>query len=129
MGKEKNLTFLLLFKKKNTVIRYACIILNARSYSLIILNNLKKFQKIFGLFLNSLFIRTCEFLNSIYIISSKIVRKVTFIKKIEFKVNFKQNETQIYTVNFKIIKFDLFVYFIIFFINSSNTNFLFLSRP
>ena len=88
---------------------------------------MKKFQKIFGLFLNFLFIRTSEYLNSIYIISSKIVRIVTFLKKIEFKVNFKQNETQIYTVNFKIIKFDLFVYFNIFYQFFKHKLFIFIT--
>jgi len=40
-----DLTFMLLFKKKNTVIRYACITLNARSYSLIIKSRIIIFIK------------------------------------------------------------------------------------
>ena len=33
---------------------------------------------------------------------------VRFPKKIEFKVNSKQNETKMYTVDFKLTKFDKF---------------------
>ena len=46
--------------------------------------------------------------DSIYIISSQIVRIVKFLKKIEFKVNLKQNEIHICTYKFKIIKFGPF---------------------
>jgi len=51
---------------------------------------------------------------------------VTFLKKIEFKVNSKQNETKMYIVDFKLIKFDKFSFkniFKIIFINPLNTDF------
>ena len=53
-------------------------------------------------------------------IKIKNLIRINQLLKIEFKVNFKQNEI-IYNVNFKILKFDLSSY--IFFINPFNTTY------